>query len=165
MPSRAHFRDVLDEMVWEILRHIQFSQVKPSPIWSSTDFTKDLIDAGGFVNMYESDLEADVEAERLARQEQRKSKLQEENLALSNELNRQRLKTHWIPIAVSVISLCLAAYSLFTPSTDVTQDELQKVRDEVERLRMDFKKENDDLKERLYEAEMMIAVYESDSLR
>ncbi|MCL6264918.1 hypothetical protein [Flagellimonas myxillae] len=94
--------------------------------------------------------------------------LQKVNLKLTNKLNKQKIKTHYIPIVISIISLGFAAYSLFKPSNGVSQKQydtkIEFIDQELKQLRIEFKQENDELKERLYKAEMQIAIYESDSL-
>ncbi len=93
--------------------------------------------------------------------------LQKVNLKLTNKLNRQKLKTHYIPIVISIISLSFAAYTLLKPSNNVPQEQydtkMKSIEKDIQQLRNDFKQENDELKDRLYKAEMLIAVYESET--
>jgi hypothetical protein len=62
------------------------------------------------------------------------------------------------------VSTLVAIASLIKSSNSVSSSELNDIKTEIDSLRMDFKKENDELKDRIYKAEMLIAIYESDSL-
>ena len=164
-----HFIELLEEMCQEASKYFDCDVRDDGSIWvlKQNEFTLEFLEAGGFINQYESDLEAVQEMNRLAVQEERFKGLEEKNLLLGNRLAEQKLKTHWIPITISLIGLGVAIASYFRPSDNVTREELnqelQKVQDTIQQLKTDFKNENEELKERVYEAEMLIAVYE-DSL-
>jgi hypothetical protein len=115
-------------------------------IYYKTDLTKPFLLIGGFTGVYEQ-MEKDLLMERKVKKASDKKTLY-----------------WWIPIAVSFLSLCFAVYPLLRKPTEVTQDEIKTIHNKIDSLRSNFKKENDKLKEQLYEAELLIAVYESDSL-
>lgn len=156
--------EVLITMTEEAPNYFEFDQKNYPPIWfSSNGMTQRYLDKGGFVNQYESDREADMEALKLAAQDQRIKDSQE-----------KKLKYWWVPIGVSLLGLGIAIASYFRPSDKVTQDQLSNnievIQDsiqslktdfqkETDALRNDFQKESDSLKDRLYKAEMLIAVY------
>ena len=154
--NRDYLETVLDEIddwdynVLHVIRNERY-YMQPTPL------TQEFLDNGGFVNQYESDLEADIEAEML-RQQTRRIK----------DLEEKKLRNYRIPIIVSIISAVTAIGSLIytiNKSTDtVSKSELQELKNEVDSLRIEFKKENDSIRNRLYEAEMMIAVYEGEDV-
>jgi hypothetical protein len=134
-----------------------------------TPLTLKFLDKGGFLNQYESDVEADLEAMAISNQEQTIRDLTQENLKLANQVSSMKLKTYFIPLIISGISAIMAIGSLlfaFSQSTNrVERSELKSIQNEIEVLQSDFKKDNQELKSRLYEAEMLIAVYEEDSIQ
>ena len=160
--NRDYLKTVLDEIDdWNInVLHVTRNEryyMQPTPL------TKKFLAIGGFVNQYESDLEADLQAAAISNQENKIRDLQEENLTLSNQVATMKIKTYWFPIILSSLSAIIAIASLFYPIPDTDlKPELQELKDKVDSLRLDFRKENDDLKERLYEAELLIAVYEGE---
>ena len=160
--NREYIESVLEDIdewdlnVLQVIRNERY-YMQPTPL------TKKFLDQGGFVNQYESDLEADLQAASISNQENKIRDLQEENLTLSNQVATMKIKTYWFPIIISSLSAIIAIVSLFYPIPDtVSKPELQELRNEVDSLRIEFKKENDELKEKLYEAELLIAVYESE---
>ena len=128
---------LLNEIITYDNSLLEIGDYDKNRFYSKTEKSKVFLDKGGFVGIY--------------------------NKQISRE-KKEKLLRYYTPIIISAISLVIATASYFGPSDNVTQDQLNKevktVQDSVERLRMDFKKENDELKERLYEAEMLIAVYE-----
>ena len=163
--SQDHFDEILYEMIDEGERYLYYNNTGGMFYLGSNSFTEEFLKAGGFVTMYESNLEADLQATSIANQEQTIRNLTEQNLTLSNQVAAMKLKTHLIPLVISGLSAIVAIGSLFYPkSNNVSLSEIKTIHNKLDSLRMDFKKENEELKSRLYEAEMMIAVYE-DSLR
>lgn len=69
----------------------------------------------------------------------------------------------WLPIGVSLISAIVAIVSLIKSSNSVSQSDIELILHNIDRLKFDYKKENDELKERIYKAELLIAVYESEA--
>lgn len=140
---------VLDEInnwdrdILQLTKDKQYTHLVRTPL------TKKFLDNGGFVKQYESDLEADLETEKLNRQTQR-----------IKDLEERKLSRYWIPIVISIVSTLVAVASLIKTSNSVSQSELKTIQDNIDSLKSDFKKENDKLKSRIYEAEMLIAVYD-----
>lgn len=122
--------------------------------------TEKFLDDGGFVTQYNKEAKAMRNMNHGILQDKRLKDLTEKNLNLKN-------KTYWLPIAISIVSLGFAAYSLLKPSNNVPQEQydtkMESIEKDIQQLRIDFKQENDKLKDRLYKAELLIAVYESDS--
>lgn len=91
--------------------------------------------------------------------------LQQKNLELSNQLNKTRLKTHWIPIVISIVGLGVAVASFFRPSNEpskpVDDNRLQNIEMKMEQLENGLKKDLDSIQNQLYEAQMLIDIYES----
>lgn len=166
--SESHFNEIVSEMCNDGSKYFDYNDDGTWNFLSSNDFTQEFLDNGGFVNQYESDLEADLEATANSNQEGKIRDLQEENLTLSNQVAMMKIKTYWFPIIVSAIGALTAIgsliYTINQATETVSKTELQELKNEVDSLRIEFKKENDDLKERLYEAELLIAVYEGDSV-
>lgn len=163
---KIHPSDSLDFLVIEIARehpnvlssHTYTVKSLPKTVYEMTPLTETFFQNGGFLGLYNKEEKELKEQDEILR-------LQKGNLELSSKLNKQKLKTHYIPIAISVISLLFAAYSLLKPSNNVPQEQyntkMESIEEDIEQLRIDFKHENDELKDRLYKAEMLIAVYES----
>ncbi|MDF4204031.1 hypothetical protein PXD56_13745 [Maribacter sp. SA7] len=166
--SLAHFDIILDEIIREGERYIYYNKSGGMFYLGSNNFTEEFLMAGGFVNMYESELEAELQAASIANQEQAIRNLTEENLSLSNQVANMKLKTYLIPLIISGVSAAVAIISLVVASksnsNSSSQSEIRNIENKIDSLRIDFKKDNDILKDRIYEAEMLIAVYESDSL-
>ncbi len=95
-----------------------------------------------------------------------KDKFEKEIVLLQKKNLEQKVKTHWMPIAISIISLVFAAYSLLKPTNNVPPEQydtkIESIEKELQQLRIDFKQENEELKDRLYKAEMLIAIYEDE---
>ncbi|MDV7138242.1 hypothetical protein R3X28_05110 [Maribacter sp. TH_r10] len=96
--------------------------------------------------------------------------LQESRIA-AKQASKQSNYSIGIAIGAIIMSTFLGAISIFSspkPPFDVNiledRNKLKQLERELQQLKIDIKKENNELKERLYEAEMLIAVYESDSL-
>lgn len=164
MVDESHLRELIEDMRIDGGKYFDYLEDNPFYVVSKNDLTKIFLDKGGFVNQYESDLEADIEAEKLNKRDERLKSLQEQNLDLANQLSILKLKTHMLPIIISFLSLAFAAFALFKPSDTISKQDFRDFQDNVEKLKIDFKKENDNLKVRLKNAEMLIAIYESDSL-
>lgn len=126
--------------------------------------TQRFLNAGGFVNQYESEEEAESERIRLEIQDARIKDLTEENLKIRNKLTQWKLLTHWIPIIVSLISLGFVFYSHFKPSNDSSKEQMstkiENLEEEVKQLQNGLKQENDKLKNELFKAEQMVRVLE-----
>ncbi|AZQ58366.1 hypothetical protein EJ994_05935 [Maribacter sp. MJ134] len=147
-PSKGHFRELIKEMSETGSRYFDYNwDAVPHPYFKANDFTKEFLDAGGFVNQYESKKEADEQAARLLMQDERIKNQTEENLRLTTELNRQRLKTHWIPIIISLVGLGIAVASFFRPSNNpskpVDDNRLQIIEMKMEQIENDLKKDLD----------------------
>lgn len=125
-----------------------------------------ILESGGFVVEYENTVEVNRKFMEAATIDGDIKKLQVKNLELTNKLNNRKLKTHYVPIIVSLVSLAIAAYSLLKPSDSVSQEVLdtkvESLEGQIKQLEKDLKKENGDLKDRLYKAELLIAVYEEE---
>lgn len=167
--SLAHFDEILNEIIREGERYVYYNKSGGMFYLGSNNFTEEFLQNGGFVNMYERELEAQIQADSIANQEQTIRNLTEENLSLSNQVANMKLKTYTIPLIISGVSAAVAIGSLlssiYTSSSKVSQSELRTIEHKIDSLRIDFEKENDKLKSRIFEAEMLIAVYESDSLK
>jgi len=101
--TSEHFKDLISEIKEEQPKCINFKTLHSKntrTLVSKIVFANEFLEHGGFVNQYESELEADEEMLKLASQGQRIKDLTEENLKLTNKLNEQKIKTHWWPIGV-----------------------------------------------------------------
>ncbi|WP_430426451.1 hypothetical protein [Maribacter litoralis] len=167
--SKLQFQEVLDEMVSVGGRYFLQTVNSPFKSYGYNDLTQDYLDIGGFVNQYESDLEADEQLFKLESQNQRINDLTEENLKLVNRLSKQKLKTHVIPIVISGISALVAIgsllYMIFKPETSTNIKELKQMEQRLNYIEGTLSNEVDSLKNKLYEAETLIEVYESDTLK
>ena len=155
--TQDHFDEIITQMKREAGRYFAYSKDSGMIYIGSNNFTKEFLDKGGFVNMYESELEAELQAASLAEQDRR-----------IKDLEERKLKNYWWPIIISAISAVVAlgssAFAIHSNSNSVSRSELKTIQKNIKTLETDFKKENDELKSRIYEAEMLIAVYESDSI-
>ena len=165
MEDFGSFWALIADMGRDFNKYIEVTYLKSSnnPRAKATIHTLPFLKRGGFVKQWEINREADNEALNLATQNQNLKDLQEKNLILSN----RELKYFSIPLFASIASVIISGISLFfsihASSKSVSPAELQTVKDEIKGVRDDFKKENDVLKDRLYKAEILIAVYEGDS--
>ncbi|MFX0555819.1 hypothetical protein ACOCEA_03430 [Maribacter sp. CXY002] len=166
--SIDHFDEILDEMIIDGRRYVDYNKSDGIFYLGRNNFTEEFLHNGGFVNMYENELEAQIQVNSIANQEQAIRDLTQENLKLSNQVANMKLKTYLIPLIISGISAAIAfaslIYVIYINSSKVSQFELRTIESKIDSIKIDFKKENEKLKSRIYEAEMLIAVYESDSL-
>lgn len=145
------FQDFTTEMFRHdhkyFLRHERPQSELKDPIFDlyMTDQTKPFLDKGGFVGIYE-----DTKKEL------------EEKEKVKKAANKQTLYW-WLPIGVSIMSTIVAIFSLIKSSNSVSQSDIELIQYNIDSLKSDFKKENDKLKERIYKAELLIAVYESEA--
>lgn len=160
-----YFEDIFKELVDSNLINVT-SRTKDSKRIEITYQGKELLDLGGFTKQYELEVENIKEGIQKKRDDIKLQELQKENLQLINRLNKQKLKTHWIPIIISLLGLVTALASFFRPSNDVSKEQLEtkieRIENELEELRTDYKEQNDKLKDDLYKADMLISTYESD---
>lgn len=131
-----------------------------------TPHTKSFLEKEGFVKEWELQRETAKRMNHNALRGQRIEELQEINLQLANRLNRQKLKTHVIPI---VISLAALAWAIFKPYNNVSQQEYNKRIEQLEynqkQLEKGLQLENKELQEKLHKADMWIRILEEkDSL-
>lgn len=144
------FQDFTTEMLRHdnnfFLRHKRPQSELKDPIFDlyKTDQTKSFLDKGGFVGIYK-----DTKKELEKKEKVKKA------------ADKQTLNW-WLPIAVSLISAIVAIVSLIQSSNSVSQSDIELIQYNIDRLKSDYKKENDELKERIYKAELLIAVYESE---
>ncbi|SFR65207.1 hypothetical protein [Maribacter stanieri] len=131
-----------DHKYFKIRQGLQYDENDSGTIYYKTDLTKPFLEIGGFTSIYEQ-REKDLLMERKVKKASDKKTLY-----------------WWVPIAVSFLSLCFAVYPLTRKHTEVTKDEIKTIHNKIDSLRSDFKKENTELKEKLYKAELMISVYE-----
>jgi len=140
--------ELCDDMLYDdadiIIKGPGFSEAS----YGATDMAEEfIIKYGGYTSHY-------IGQKNLEHQERVKgyerNNLQDE----INRLQKRNLTFFWVPIAISVIALI---WSILKPSNDT--DRLDKIEDRIELL----EKENAQLKEELYKAEMMLKVYESES--
>ena len=164
--SQAHFDELLKEMKNEAVRYFVYNDRRGYIFAGSNSFTNEFLVKGGFVNMYESELEADLQAVSIQNQEREIRDLQQENLILSNQVAAMKIKTYWLPIIISAISAVVAVgsliYAINSNSNSVSRSELETIQNNMDSLRSDFLKENDELKEKLFKAEMWISVLEEE---
>ena len=143
------FQDFTTEMFKHdhkyFLRHKRPQSELKDPIFDlyKTDQTKPFLDKGGFVGIYEDT------KKKLEKKEKVKKAADKKTLYW------------WLPIAVSLISTMVAIVSLIQSSNSVSQSDIELIQHNIDNLKSDYKKENDELKERIYKAELLIAVYES----
>lgn len=126
-------------------RHERPQSELKDPIFDlyKTAQTKPFLDNGGFVGIYK-----DTKKELEKKEKVKKA------------ADKQTLNW-WLPIAISLISAMVAIVSLIQSSNSVSQSDIELIQYNIDRLKSDYKKENDELKERIYKAELLIAVYES----
>lgn len=130
-----------------------------------TPLTKSFLEKGGFTKIYEDQVEKIKEGIQKKREDIKLQELKKENLQLINRLNKQKLKTHWIPIIISLLGLVIALASYFKPSKEVSKtienSRLKNIEMKMDQLENDLKEDLDSLQNELYEAQMLIDSYES----
>ncbi|APA65647.1 hypothetical protein [Maribacter sp. 1_2014MBL_MicDiv] len=131
---------------FKIRQGFQFDENDSGKIYYITNLTKSFIEVGGFTAIYDQ-----KERDLLIEQKVKKA-------------SDKKTLYWWVPITISALSLCFSAYAISRNSIGVTQKEIKEVNNKIDSLKSNFKKENDKLKSRIYEAEMLIAVYENDSI-
>lgn len=118
-----------------------------------TPFTKKFLEGGGFVKQYDAETESNIKGVKAALRSSRIEELQEQNLILgndnlqlSNKLSKQKLKTHWIPIGISIAGLVIAALPYIKPTTNVTEEQLNpkidSIQNRLEQLEKDMEQVN-----------------------
>ncbi|CAM4410404.1 hypothetical protein [Zobellia nedashkovskayae] len=130
--------------------------------------TQKFLNDGGFVSEYYRKTEEDNRKNEYVLGEQRIRELQEENLILNNKFTTQKLKTHWVPIIISMIGVAISIVALgaskFQFSDNFVLDGYIKRIEQLEynqkQLEKDLLQENYKLKEEVYKAEMLISVCE-----
>ncbi|MFS4456680.1 hypothetical protein [Maribacter sp. 2304DJ31-5] len=158
--SIRHIESIVEEILIELPEVLDKYPQPGSKNYYLKSSPKDFLDWGGFVSLYEvSQIENKDVYDKI--------KLEDEIRKLQKISLEQKTKTHYLPIVISIISLGFAAYSLLKPFDSVPQEQydikMKSIKKELKQIKVDFKQKNDELKDRLSKAEMLIAVYESDS--
>ncbi len=164
---------LLREMVSEVPSIVDLDERKDSVIAIPNDLTKKYAAENGYFTQcfMESSFKKidenkkNEEAEKLEREFR---ELQSENLKLSTKLSRQKLKTHWIPIAISIIGVLVAIALRFIPTDNSLKEKvyekLEQQENELELLKTEFKRENDVLKDELSKVQTLFKAQISDSI-
>ena len=104
-----------------------------------TPFTKKFLEGGGFVKQFDAETEVIQNEKKAALRGSRIEELQEQNLMLGNEnhklnsqLTKQKIKTHWIPIGISIVGLTFAAIPYIMPPVNDLHDQLKPRIDSIE---------------------------------
>lgn len=147
--------DILVQMTKEEPENLDFDPDGNPPDWfSANDNTIIFLNKGGFLIRYEKHQKTAKTIINKDRQDQRIKDLEERNL-----------KAFPWPIIISGISAAIALGSLYINSNSVSRSELKTIQKSIDSLRSDFIKENYELKEKLFKAEMWISVLEEDSIK
>ena len=161
--------DYIERLIEEIVDHHEeiIKKIDAQNI-DSNSVTQRFYDSGGFVAEYDREQEANIKHDAANERNSTIQELQLENLQLSNRLSRQKLKTHWIPIGISIVGLILAAVPYLKPPNNVTEERLNpkidSIQNRLEQLENGLKqkdKEVEQLREELNKAEMMVRVLET----
>ncbi|MEM9001503.1 MAG: hypothetical protein AAGB24_14665 [Bacteroidota bacterium] len=159
-----YFEDIFKELVDSNLINVT-SRTKDSTRIEITYQGKELLDLGGFTKQYELEVEKIKEGIQKKREDNKLQELQKENLQLINRLNKQKLKTHWIPIIISLFGLVIALASYFKPSKEISKpidnSRFNNIEMKMEQLENGLKKDLDSIQNELYEAQMLIDSHES----
>lgn len=167
--SHEHFLEVIDKMDAISPKSFEVREIATLDkryLFSTTAFAQDFKENGGFIAEYDKETES---ARKMNLASLRASKIEEMS---ERELEQKIRNNKWaIPISIAsiLIATCGLLWSIFKPSDNNLTNELQKKIERLEynqqQLEKGLENENKALKEKLYEAEMMIDIYESDSLK
>lgn len=141
----------------------------PGILVSATRHTQAFLDNGGFQKMEEDVLFKIEELERKQMELEEIEEIKKENVRLINRLNKQKLKTHMMPILISGISALIAlsalGWSIYKfsnkPPEPVDDSRLRNIEMKMKQLENGLKKDLDSLQNELYKAQMLIDSYES----
>jgi hypothetical protein len=124
----------------------------------SNSKTQGFIDSGGFVALYEKEVEAALKS----------SKIEE---LTETELKQKIRNNRWsLPLSITgiVIALGTLVWSIYSSYNNVTEEQLNpkinSIQSRLQQLENGLQKERDSLKEELYKAEIIIAIYEKDNI-
>ena len=153
-------KNLLEEI--EVSEYSSLIEIDKRDPWSASanEGVKDFLVNGGFIMI-------NVKAqELLANQERKPLALQEEKPIVETRKVKIDHKPYWISGISVLIAISSLIYTVTRPSNSVSQEQydakIESIEKDLQQLRIDFKQENDELKDRLYKAEMLIAVYESE---
>lgn len=132
--------------------------------------TQKFLNIGGFVNQYESELEAETTRRLLEAEERDALTITRGNERRKYILLKWQTKVFW---PVFVLGLVGGVYSLFQIYYSFNAGEkdaelinrIEQLETNQKKLEKGFEIEVKDLKDKLYKADMMISIYESDSLK
>ncbi|WP_136468831.1 hypothetical protein [Flagellimonas onchidii] len=102
----SHFNKIVSEMIVEAPKYFDYNTEDDYfTLLQANDFTKEFHEWGGFVDLYIAEEMRQQDIEQDKEREKHFKNLERENTFLTNKLNKQRLKTHWIPITISIMAL------------------------------------------------------------
>ncbi|MEP2240412.1 MAG: hypothetical protein ABJI22_18745 [Maribacter sp.] len=139
--------------------------------FQATEATSVFLENSGFEKLYNEEINqvniAKAKSEELENQQADLRKEQHKNLKLSNQLTEYKIKTHYLPIVISVLSLMIAAWALYNRSEKPMMDEdlIKEIQTRMDYIEGSLLKENDELKEKIYKSEIWIETLEADSLK
>ncbi|MDL5513974.1 hypothetical protein QSE00_19310 [Arenibacter sp. M-2] len=164
------------KLIYEIVNHdkylIDIEEKKDIILVKPNDVTENFVVNNSFLNYSLGEAFHNIkdasERKKIDSEEKELQKLQFENLQLNNELSKQKIKTHWIPIGISgfgvIVALVALVWSISSNSNNVTEEQLNpkidSIQNKLEQLENGYKKERDSLREELLKADMLIRVLE-----
>ncbi|HDZ15513.1 hypothetical protein LCGC14_1191590 [marine sediment metagenome] len=154
--------ETIDRFISQIINYPDtiVSNFKESGI-QPNELTKTFLDEGGFVGLYEKERKKIIDLENA-----------KTVIALKNtrqaKLAKWQIITFWPLFVLGIFGGVYSAIDMLESNENISVDKynsnISEIKKKIDSLRINFKQENNQLEERLYEAEMLIAVYESDSL-
>lgn len=117
--SVAHMNDFFLEINEEAGKYFNYSSEDTGKL-STNEFTKEFLERGGLITIYEWHIDNNRKQLETAILEKELSELKAENFKLSNQLLRQKIKTHLLPIGISALGFIFSVIAIFyNPSKDL----------------------------------------------
>lgn len=167
MKSHDHFMELLEKMKQIKSKAFELKEIKTMDVRlmiGITAFTEDFKNEGGFVHEYNKYKEAAIKINEGTSQDKRIKDLTEQNLRLSNQLKKQKIKTHWIPIGISIVSLLgsiiipIVISSMKQPNQS-DRIRLDIVEGKIGKLRKEYQQKNDSLYEEMMKLKLLTQPY------
>jgi hypothetical protein len=166
--SQLQFKDLLDEMKSTGINYFDVHNHSVYESYCFNDSTKDFLDEGGFVNQYESELDAENERLKLEAEERTAMDVARNKDKMQLRLSKWQLYTFWPVFIFGLFGGLYSLYQIFNkPHENKTDTKLynrvEQLETNQEELENGLKKQNDSLKNELHKAEMLLGIYESEN--
>lgn len=155
--SMAHFKAILEEIKNYNSQFIETSFIfskNSRTVICKTAIASIFLESDSFTAIFEREQAEEIARDRRLAKKHKEEQIRTEKEKIDLKNAKRHSKTFWMPIAISIISLCFAGYALFKPSDNVNEEEyntkIDSIENELEQLKIDSKEENEVLLERIH---------------